>query len=187
MFSSAWRAWATKSLVWKRHWLSQPICPPMAAVANAIANATGLEAPDDGLAFPPGSVNDIPTLMRLKSEGGHLAKKGVVEVISSLPHYTAEATDRQRGQGTFDASVRAMRALNEVGYGRGHPTRGLTLVHNPVGAFLPGGQAQLERDFRRVLEGAHGVTVPLGHSSLVVSEEVYQKVLWALRKEDAPR
>ena len=52
--------------------------------STAIANATGLEAPDDGLAFPPGSVNDIAALMRLKSEGGHLAKKGVVEVISSL-------------------------------------------------------------------------------------------------------
>ena len=38
-----------------------------------------------------------------------------------------------------------------------------------------------------LLEGAHSVTVPLGHSSLVVSEEVYRKVLWALRKEDAPR
>jgi predicted homoserine dehydrogenase-like protein len=50
----------------------------------AIANATGLEAPDDGLTFPPGSVDDIPGLMRLKSEGGHLDKKGVVEVISSL-------------------------------------------------------------------------------------------------------
>ena len=42
------------------------------------------EAPDDGLSFPPGSVDDIPGLMRLKSEGGHLDKKGVVEVISSL-------------------------------------------------------------------------------------------------------
>jgi predicted homoserine dehydrogenase-like protein len=52
--------------------------------STAIANATGLEAPDDGLTFPPGSVEDIPSLMRLKSEGGHLAKKGVVEVISSL-------------------------------------------------------------------------------------------------------
>ncbi|MGY2490969.1 NAD(P)H-dependent oxidoreductase [Cupriavidus sp. CP313] len=50
----------------------------------AIANATGLEAPDDGLTFPPGSVEDIPSLMRLKEDGGHLAKKGVVEVISSL-------------------------------------------------------------------------------------------------------
>jgi predicted homoserine dehydrogenase-like protein len=52
--------------------------------STAIANATGLEAPDDGLAFPPGSVNDIAALMRPKSEGGHLARKGVVEVISSL-------------------------------------------------------------------------------------------------------
>ncbi len=50
----------------------------------AIANATGLEAPDDGLTFPPGSVNDIPALMRSKADGGHLARKGVVEVISSL-------------------------------------------------------------------------------------------------------
>ena len=52
--------------------------------STAVANATGLEAPDDGLAFPPGSVNDIPALMRLKSDGGHLAKKGVVEVISAM-------------------------------------------------------------------------------------------------------
>ena len=50
----------------------------------AIANATGLEAPDDGLAFPPGSVDDIPTLMRPKSEGGMLDRKGLVEVVSCL-------------------------------------------------------------------------------------------------------
>jgi predicted homoserine dehydrogenase-like protein len=50
----------------------------------AIANATGLEAPEDGLTFPPGSVEEIPSLMRLKTDGGHLSKKGVVEVISSL-------------------------------------------------------------------------------------------------------
>lgn len=50
----------------------------------AIANATGLEAPEGGLTFPPGSVEDIPSLMRLKSDGGYLDKKGVVEVISSL-------------------------------------------------------------------------------------------------------
>jgi predicted homoserine dehydrogenase-like protein len=50
----------------------------------AIANATGLEAPENGLAFPPGSVDDIPTLMRPKSEGGILDRKGMVEVVSSL-------------------------------------------------------------------------------------------------------
>lgn len=52
--------------------------------STAIANATGLEAPEDGLTFPPASIDDIPTVMRLKSEGGRLEKKGVVEVVSSL-------------------------------------------------------------------------------------------------------
>ena len=52
----------------------------------AIANATGLEAPDDGLSFPPGSIDDIPTLMRPKSEGGILDRKGLVEVVSCLTH-----------------------------------------------------------------------------------------------------
>ena len=52
--------------------------------STAIANATGLHAPSEGLAFPPGSIDDIPTLMRPKSEGGVLEDKGLVEVISSL-------------------------------------------------------------------------------------------------------
>ena len=50
----------------------------------AIANATGLEAPENGLAFPPGGIDDIPTLMRPKSEGGQLDRKGLVEVVSCL-------------------------------------------------------------------------------------------------------
>ena len=50
----------------------------------AIANATGLDAPRDGLVFPPGSVDDIPTLMRPRAEGGVLERKGLVEVISCL-------------------------------------------------------------------------------------------------------
>jgi len=50
----------------------------------AIANATGLDAPREGLSFPPGSVDDIPTLMRPKSEGGQLESKGMVEVVSCL-------------------------------------------------------------------------------------------------------
>ncbi len=52
--------------------------------STAIANATGLSAPSGGLAFPPGSIDDIPTLMRPKSEGGVLESKGLVEVISAL-------------------------------------------------------------------------------------------------------
>ncbi|MFL6817304.1 MAG: NAD(P)H-dependent oxidoreductase [Bradyrhizobium sp.] len=52
----------------------------------AVANATGLEAPEDGLSFPPGSIDDIPTLMRPRSEGGILDRKGLVEVVSCLSH-----------------------------------------------------------------------------------------------------
>ncbi len=52
--------------------------------STAIANATGLRAPTDGLAFPPGAIDDIPTLMRPQSEGGVLEAKGMVEVVSAL-------------------------------------------------------------------------------------------------------
>ena len=52
--------------------------------STAVANATGLAVPDNGLAFPPASVDDIPYVMRPRSEGGQLERKGMVEVISSL-------------------------------------------------------------------------------------------------------
>jgi predicted homoserine dehydrogenase-like protein len=64
----------------------------------AIANATGLAAQSHGLSFPPGSIDDIPTLMRPKSEGGVLEKKGVVEVVSSLrPDGTKLPYDIRKG------------------------------------------------------------------------------------------
>ena len=64
----------------------------------AIANATGLEAPWDGLAFPPGSIDDIPTLMRPKGEGGVLERKGLVEAIASLkPDGTPIPHDIRKG------------------------------------------------------------------------------------------
>lgn len=80
-----------------------------------------------------------------------------VEVVSSLPHYTAEATDRQRGAGVFEKSLRAMRALNAKGYGAGAANRRFGLVYNPVGAFLPGSQRDLERDYKHQLSSRHGV------------------------------
>jgi len=79
-----------------------------------------------------------------------------VEVVCSLPHYRATNTDRQRGDGVFEKSIRALRRLNEVGYGRGDGRR-LVLVSNPVGAFLPGNQASLEAEWKRELLRLHGV------------------------------
>lgn len=80
-----------------------------------------------------------------------------VEVISSLPHFDGASTDRQRGAGVFDKSVLALRALNARGYGVGDPDRALALVHNPVGAILPGSQSALEAEYRKQLSARWGV------------------------------
>ena len=85
------------------------------------------------------------------------AERGV-EVVCSLPHYRKLGTDAQRGKGAYAKSIRALRALNDAGYGHGDPARKLTLVTNPVGAFLAGHQASLEGEWKAALERHHGVT-----------------------------
>lgn len=79
-------------------------------------------------------------------------KKHRVEVISSLPFYSKERTDRQRGTGVFDLSVKALHMLNEVGYGREGTNLKLNLVYNPAGAFLPPPQKALESEFKKELK-----------------------------------
>ncbi|MEJ7644911.1 MAG: arsenosugar biosynthesis radical SAM (seleno)protein ArsS [Chryseolinea sp.] len=74
-----------------------------------------------------------------------------VEVVSSLPFYQADRTDRQRGEGVFKDSITALKMLNGVGYGIDGLLQ-LNLVYNPAGAFLPGSQEQLEKDFKRELK-----------------------------------
>ena len=86
-----------------------------------------------------------------------LAARGV-EVACSLPHVRKLGTDAQRGDGTYAKSIEALRRLNAAGYGQGDPARVLTLVTNPVGAFLPGSQASLEAEWKRALARDHGVT-----------------------------
>ncbi|QDV08332.1 Cyclic pyranopterin monophosphate synthase [Planctomycetes bacterium Poly30] len=79
-----------------------------------------------------------------------------VEVVASLPHYRGQNTDRQRGDGVFDASIEALQRLNAAGYGR-DPELRLVLVTNPVGSFLPAGQASLEGEWKREMKRLHGV------------------------------
>ena len=85
-----------------------------------------------------------------------LAAQGV-EIIASLPCYTQENVDLQRGKGVFEKSIRALRVLNKLGYGDPSSKLQLNLVYNPTGAFLPPDQAQLEENFRVTLGSAHGV------------------------------
>jgi radical SAM/Cys-rich protein len=81
-----------------------------------------------------------------------------VEVVASLPWYTTKQTDAQRGEGVFEESIAAMRALNALGYGREGTGLVLNLVTNPVGTYLPPKQAALEQDYKRQMERRHGVT-----------------------------
>ncbi|MBI5835896.1 MAG: arsenosugar biosynthesis radical SAM protein ArsS [Candidatus Eisenbacteria bacterium] len=80
-----------------------------------------------------------------------LAERGV-EVVCSLPHCRRRNTDAQRGDGTFERSVEAMRRLNAAGYGAGDPKRRLTVMVNPTGAFLAGDQAAMEREWKETLQ-----------------------------------
>ncbi|MDV6235147.1 arsenosugar biosynthesis radical SAM protein ArsS [Leptospira ellisii] len=80
-----------------------------------------------------------------------------VEVVSSLPYFEKRRTDAQRGEGVFDRSVEALKRLNAVGYGIPESGLVLNLVYNPAGAFLPASQAQLEGEFRQILEKRHGI------------------------------
>ena len=78
-------------------------------------------------------------------------KKHRIEVVSSLPFYNKDRTDRQRGDGVFDDSIDAIKMLNAVGYGREESSLKLNLVYNPAGAFLPASQTELEREFKQAL------------------------------------
>ena len=80
-----------------------------------------------------------------------------VEIVASLPSWTAAMTDRQRGEGVFEQSVEALRRLNALGYGAPGSGLELDLVTNPVGAWLPAAQDALERDWKRELERRHGI------------------------------
>jgi radical SAM/Cys-rich protein len=80
-----------------------------------------------------------------------------IHVVSSLPFYQKNATDRQRGDGVFDHSIRALQMLNAVGYGMSASGLKLDLVYNPVGAFLPGPQEDLQREFKRELKTNFGI------------------------------
>ena len=100
------------------------------------------------------------TVLSEPGQGGvaeFLADLGV-EIIASLPCYTQENVDWQRGQGVYHKSIAALKQLNALGYGQAGSGLVLNLVYNPLGAFLPGSQAELEVDYKRKLDKAYGIS-----------------------------
>ncbi len=80
-----------------------------------------------------------------------------VEIVASMPCYLEGNVDQQRGKGVFDASIRGLRKLNELGYGDETSGLVLNLVYNPQGPSLPPPQAVLEADYKRVLGDGYGI------------------------------
>lgn len=91
--------------------------------------------------------NDLPEFYRSHN----------VEVVSSLPFFTKDRTDRQRGDGVFYQSIEALQRLNTAGYGMEDSSLVLNLVYNPAGAFLPPDQGSLEKEYRENLLRDHGI------------------------------
>lgn len=91
--------------------------------------------------------NDLPEFFKLHK----------IHVVSSLPYYDKDKTDRQRGDGVFKDSIEALKMLNAIGYGMPGTDLHLDLVYNPGGAFLPGSQSALEKDFKVELQRLFGI------------------------------
>lgn len=84
-------------------------------------------------------------------------KKHKINVVSSLPSFTARRTDAQRGDGVFSKSIEALKMLNEVGYGKEGTGLKLDLVYNPSGAYLPDDQAVLQSEFKTRLRDGYSI------------------------------
>ena len=81
-----------------------------------------------------------------------------VEIVASMPCYSAENVNAQRGDGVFDRSISALQELNGLGFGQGDPNYPLNLVYNPGGAWLPPEQAELQADYKRELKKHFDIT-----------------------------
>ena len=80
-----------------------------------------------------------------------------VEIVTSLPHYKADGTDKQRGKCAFKTIIDVIAKLNERGYGKEDSGLVLNLVHNPTGFYLPGSQSALTHEYKSRLLKDHGV------------------------------
>ncbi|AEH00474.1 arsenosugar biosynthesis radical SAM (seleno)protein ArsS [Lacinutrix sp. 5H-3-7-4] len=117
-------------------------------------------------------------------------KKHNIHVVSSMPHWTRGKTDKQRGEGVFDMSIKALQELNDRGYGMPDSDLKLDLVYNPNGAYLPGDQATMEKDFKKALMEDFGISfhnlfaitnLPISRFlDYLIASENYEDYMYAL-------
>lgn len=79
-----------------------------------------------------------------------------IELFCSLPHYKSRNSEKQRGAGTFDPSIKMIQKLNELGYGK-EPELVLNMAFNPAGAFLPPDQEAMEKEYKQHLGEDYGI------------------------------
>jgi len=99
---------------------------------------------------------NLTILVESKTDMIDFYKKNKVKLIASMPCYTKENVEKQRGKGVYDKSLEALKKLNTAGYGKNKDLE-LDLVYNPGGAVLPGEQSSLERDYKKQLSENHGI------------------------------
>jgi radical SAM/Cys-rich protein len=115
-----------------------------------------------------------------------------VEIIASLPCYLEDSVDKQRGDGVHAASMRALKKLNVLGYGKLDTGLILNLVYNPIGPYLPPPQASLQADYKRELKNRYGIefnqlytlaNMPIARfGSTLVSTGQFQDYMMLLRR-----
>lgn len=110
---------------------------------------------------------------------GFLAEQGV-KVVASLPCYSKANVEKQRGLHVFDPSLRALRQLNDLGYGQPGSALKLDLVYNPLGATLPPSQASLEATYRRELQEHFGIVF---NSLFTITNMPIKRFLHLLQRE----
>lgn len=102
-----------------------------------------------------------------------------VEIVASLPCYSAENVEKQRGRGAFDKSIEGLLLLNRLGYGRPGSPLNLSLVYNPVGASLPPAQAKLEAKYKDELSRHFGIEF---HDLLTITNMPIKRFAHALER-----
>jgi radical SAM/Cys-rich protein len=124
-------------------------------------------------------------------------RKNQVHIVSSLPHFSKLRTDRQRGDGVYSDSIKAIKKLNSVGYGIKGSDLILDLVYNPSGAFLPGDQQTLENEYKIQLRRKHGIefnnlyaitNIPIGrYLEYLIESDNYEAYMEELHQSFNPQ